>query len=82
MNVATVRDNSYPLFMIRRQSGMISVYIKKLIASLSSPLTKAPMTPKLVTLKFSNGLDLLDVFRKGYKNNGICALKKSPLVSG
>lgn len=29
------------------------------------------MTPKLVTLKFSNGLDLLEVFKKGYKNNGI-----------
>lgn len=33
--------------------------------------TKAPMTPKLVSLKYSNGLDLLVVLRKGYRYNGI-----------
>lgn len=52
---------------------MISVYIKKLIASGSSPLTNAPITPRLVTLKFSKALLLLLVFKKGYKNNGMCA---------
>ena len=50
---------------------MISVYIKKFIASGSSPLTNAPITPKLVTLKFSNDLDLFEVFKKGYKNKGM-----------
>lgn len=40
------------------------------------------MTPKLVTLKFSNDLDLLEVFKKGYKNKGMCALKKYCLVCG
>ena len=70
MNVATVLDNSYPFFIILRHRGIISVYIKKLMASVSSPLTNAPMTPRLVTLKFSNALDLFEVFRKGYKNNG------------
>lgn len=43
------------------------------MASESSPLTNAPITPKLVTLKFSNGLDFVEVFKKGYKNNGIWA---------
>ena len=52
---------------------MISVYIKNVIASESSPFTRAPITPKLVTLRFSNGLDLFEVFKNGYKNNGICA---------
>lgn len=74
MNVATVLDNSYPFFIIRRHKGIISVYIRKLIASESSPLTKAPITPKLVTLKFSNDFYLLEVFKKGYKNNGIWAM--------
>jgi hypothetical protein len=53
---------------------MISVYIKKFIASVSSPFTKAPITPKLVTLKFSNAFDLFEVFRKGYKNKGRWAI--------
>lgn len=38
--------------------------------------TKAPMTPKLVSLKYSKGLDLLVVLRKGYKYKGIWAAKK------
>jgi hypothetical protein len=75
--VATVLDNSYPLFIILRQRGIISVYIKNVIASESSPLTKAPITPKEVTLRFSNGLFLLEVFKKGYKNKGICAKKNN-----
>ena len=41
------------------------------MASESSPFTKAPITPKLVTLKFSNGLERFEVFKKGYKNKGI-----------
>ena len=36
-------------------------------------LTSAPMTPKEVSLKYSNGRVLLEVFRKGYKNRGIWA---------
>lgn len=52
---------------------MISVCIRKLIASESSPFTKAPITPKLVTLKFSKDFYLFDVFKNGYKNNGIWA---------
>ena len=67
---------------------MISVCIKKWIASESSPFTSAPITPKLVTLIFSNGLALLLVLRNGYKNKGIWAIqfyipfKKWFLVSG
>ncbi len=68
--------------MILKQRGIISVYIKNYIASESSPyillklkytLTKAPITPKLVTLRFSKGLPLLEVFKKGYKYNGMWA---------
>jgi hypothetical protein len=36
-------------------------------------LTRAPMTPKLVRRRYSNGLVLLVVLRKGYKNKGIWA---------
>lgn len=81
MKVATVLDNSCPLFIILKHNGMISVCIKNVIESVSSPFTNAPITPKLVTLKFSKGLDLVEVFKKGYKNNGICALKKYFFVS-
>ena len=38
--------------------------------------TSAPITPKLVSLKYSKGLDLLVVLRKGYKYNGMWAAKK------
>jgi hypothetical protein len=31
------------------------------------------MTPKLVNLKYSKGLVLLEVFRNGYRYKGICA---------
>jgi hypothetical protein len=34
-------------------------------------LTRAPMTPKLVSLRYSKGLVLLVVLRKGYRYNGI-----------
>lgn len=36
-------------------------------------MTKAPITPKLVSLRYSKGLDLLVVLRKGYKYRGMCA---------
>lgn len=80
--MATVLESSYPLFIILKQRGMISVCIKNVIASESSPFTRAPITPKLVTLKFSKGLERFDVFKNGYKNNGIWAERKCPLVSG
>ena len=32
-------------------------------------LTRAPMTPRLVSLKYSKGLVLLVVFRNGYRYN-------------
>ena len=70
MNVATVLESSRPFFIILRHRGMISVYIKKWIASVSSPLTSAPITPRLVTRRFSNDFDLLEVFKNGYKNKG------------
>ena len=74
MNVATVLDSSWPFFMIRRHRGMISVCMRKLMASESSPFTNAPITPRLVTLRFSNDFYLFEVLRKGYKNRGIWAI--------
>ncbi len=78
--MATVFDNAWPFFIILKHNGTIYVCIKKLIASWSLYLTKAPMTPNEVTLKFSNILLLVEVFKNGYKNNGICALRNYVLV--
>jgi len=76
INVATVLESSYPLFMILKHKGMISVCIRNVIASVSSPLTSAPITPKEVTRRFSKGFYLAEVFKKGYKNRGIYAREK------
>lgn len=48
----------------------------------SLSLTSAPITPREVTLKFSNILLLVEVFKKGYKNNGMWALRNYDLVCG
>jgi hypothetical protein len=71
MKVATVLDSSDPDSIMRRHRGMISVVSKKLMTSCSSVLTSAPITPKLVRRKYSNGLVLLTVCKNGYKYNGI-----------
>lgn len=73
MNMATVLLNSEPVSIIRRHNGMISVVNKKLITSLESFLTKAPITPSDVRRRYSNGLDFDVVFKNGYRNRGICA---------
>ena len=65
MNMATVLLSSEPVSMIRRQRGMISVVRRKLITSDESFLTRAPMTPRDVSRRYSNGLDLEVVLRKG-----------------
>lgn len=36
-------------------------------------LTKAPITPNEVKRRYSKGLDFEVVFKKGYRNNGMCA---------
>ena len=59
MNVATVLLNSLPVSIIRKHNGMISVLNKKLITSVSSTLTNAPITPNDVNRKYSNGRLLL-----------------------
>lgn len=51
--------------MIRRQSGMISVVSRKLMTSLLSFLTRAPMTPREVRRRYSKGRDLEVVLRNG-----------------
>lgn len=81
MKVATVCESSVPLSIILKQRGIISVYRRKLMTSVSSILTNAPMTPKDVNLKYSNGLPFETVFRNGYRNSGIWAFKNSYLVS-
>jgi hypothetical protein len=44
---------------------MISVVRRKLMTSDESFLTRAPMTPRLVKRRYSNGRDLDVVFKKG-----------------
>lgn len=73
MNVATVFDRACPFFIILRQRGTISVCMRKVIAAGSLSLTRAPITPKDVTLKFSKIFVLVEVLRKGYKKRGIWA---------
>jgi len=65
MKMATVLLSSEPVSMIRRQSGMISVVKRKLITSLESFFTRAPMTPRDVRRKYSKGRDLDVVLRNG-----------------
>lgn len=36
-------------------------------------LTSAPITPRLVSRRYSNGRVLLIVLRKGYRKRGMCA---------
>jgi len=91
-------ESSEPVSMMRRQRGMISVVRRNSMVGGESDLTSAPMTPRDVRRRYSNGLDFDVVFKKGYKNNGICAkrqnsgsledeelsgpLRKTSLVSG
>ena len=65
MNVATVLESSEPLSIILRHKGIISVDKRKLITSELSTFTSAPITPKAVSLKYSKGLFLFTVFKKG-----------------
>jgi hypothetical protein len=51
--------------MIRKDNGMISVVNKKLITSVSSVLTSAPITPNDVKRRYSNGLVDDFVLRNG-----------------
>lgn len=45
-------------------------------------LTSAPMTPKLVNRKYSNGLVFDVVCKNGYKKRGMWACKNTDRVSG
>lgn len=65
IKVATVLLSSEPLSMMRKQSGIISVVSRNVITSCSSVFTNAPITPKLVNLRYSNGRVLLTVCRNG-----------------
>jgi len=51
--------------MMRRQSGIISVVRRKLMTSVESFLTRAPMTPRDVRRRYSKGRDFEVVLRKG-----------------
>ncbi len=65
MKIATVLLSSEPVSMMRRHSGMISVVNKKLMTSVESFFTKAPITPSDVRRRYSNGRDFDVVFRNG-----------------
>lgn len=59
--------------MILKHNGIISVVSRNVITSCSSVLTNAPITPRLVSLRYSKGRVLLTVWRNGYKNSGTWA---------
>merc|ERR1719342_138892 len=82
MKVATVLLNSDPDSIILKQRGIISVVRRKFITSCSSVFTSAPITPKEVRRRYSNGLVLETVWRNGYRYKGIWASKNADLVSG
>jgi hypothetical protein len=65
MKIATVLLSSEPVSMMRRHRGMISVVSRKLMTSVESFLTSAPITPREVRRRYSNGRDLEVVLRKG-----------------
>lgn len=65
MKIATVLLSSEPVSMIRRQRGIISVVRRKFMTSVESFFTRAPMTPRLVSRRYSKGRDFEVVFRKG-----------------
>ncbi len=71
--MATVLLSSEPVSIIRRHKGIISVVRRKLMTSDESFLTRAPITPREVSRRYSKGLDLEVVFKNGYKNSGIWA---------
>ena len=73
-------ESSDPVSMMRRQRGMISVVRRNSIVGGESDFTSAPMTPREVRRRYSNGLDLDVVFKKGYKNNGMCANGQSTVA--
>jgi hypothetical protein len=75
MKMATVLLSSDPVSIMRRHSGMISVVRRKLMTSEESFLTRAPMTPRDVRRRYSNGRDLDVVFRNGYRKSGMCAVR-------
>ena len=47
------------------------------MTSVESFLTSAPITPSDVKRRYSKGRDFEVVLRKGYKNRGMCAGRKS-----
>lgn len=65
MKMATVLLSSEPVSMMRKQRGIISVVKRKLMTSDESFLTSAPITPRLVSRRYSKGRDLEVVLRKG-----------------
>ena len=58
-------DNSDPVSMIRRHNGMISVVRRNSIVGGESDFTRAPMTPREVRRRYSNGRDFEVVFKNG-----------------
>lgn len=63
--MGTVRESSFPASIMRRQSGIISVFKRYSMTSGLSLLTKAPMTPKLVSRRYSKGRLFWVEFKKG-----------------
>jgi hypothetical protein len=65
MKMAAVLLSSEPVSMIRRPKGMISVVRRKLTTTDESFFNRAPITPREVSRRYSNGRDLEVVLRNG-----------------
>lgn len=61
---------------------MISVVKRKLITSVESFFTSAPITPRDVSRRYSNGRDLEVVLRNGYRKSGMWAACSKQLATG
>ena len=79
--MATILESSEEFSMILRHSGMMSVLSKKLMTSAESFLTRAPMTPKEVNLRYSKVLWFEVVDKNGNRKRGMCACRNWGLIS-
>ena len=71
-----------PDSIILKHRGIISVVKRKFMTSCSSVLTRAPITPRDVNLRYSKGLVFDTVCKNGYKYKGMWARRNADRVSG
>lgn len=82
MNVVIVLFNLFFNFIVCRYSGMIFVFNKKLIISVSFIFISVSIIFSDVNRRYLNGCVLFIVFKNGYKNNGMCVVRNNFCVLG